>query len=77
MNKIRRLLLTLFEPGDLRTALFISGSADGTWTCYALSGFHPTALTGLLDNHKSPVNRLIALYGHITGADDSALPWVK
>lgn len=76
-NKIRLFLLTLFEPGDLRTALFISSSADGTWTCYALTGFHPTALTGLLDNHKSPVNRLIALYGHITGSDDSALPWAK
>jgi len=76
-NKVRLSLLTLFEPGDLRTLLFMSRSAKGEWTCYALSGFRPTALTGLLDNHKSVVNRLIALYGHLAGTDDSALPWLK
>jgi hypothetical protein len=76
-NKVRRFLLTLFEPGDLRTALFISRTADGIWTCYALSAFHPTTLTGLLDSHKSQVNRVIALYGHIAELDDSGLPWAK
>jgi hypothetical protein len=76
-NKVRALLMTLFEPGDLRTSLFIYGSADGTWTCYALSGFHPTGLAALLDKHKSYVNRLIALYGHIAGADDGMLPWAQ
>lgn len=76
-NKVRALLMTLFEPGDLRTSLFIYGSQDGTWTCYALSGFHPTMLTGLLDKHKSYLNRLIALYGHIAGSDGSMLPWAQ
>lgn len=76
-NKVRLFLLTLFEPGDLRTTLFISGSEDGEWTCYALAGFHPTALTGWLDHHKSQVNRLIALYGHLAGTYDGALPWEK
>lgn len=76
-NKVRRLLFTVFQPGDLRTALFISRAKDGTWTCYALSGFHPTALTGLLDNHKSQVNRLLALYAHISELDDSGFPWAK
>ena len=76
-NKVRRFLLTLFEPGDLRTALIISRTADGLWMCYALSGFHPTTLAGLLDSHKSQVNRLIALYGHIAELDASGLPWAK
>ena len=76
-TKIRRFLLTLFEPGDLHTALLISRSADGMWTCYALSGFRPTTLTGLLDNHKSQVNRLVAFYGHIAELEDSGLPWAK
>jgi hypothetical protein len=76
-NKVRRFLLTLFEPGDLHTALFISVTPDGIWTCYALSGFRPTTLTGLLDNHKSQVNRLLALYGHIAELDTGGLPWAK
>ena len=76
-TRVGRFLLTLFEPGDLRTALVISRSADGTWICYALLGFHPTALAGMLDSHKSQLNRLIALYGHTVGSDDSGLPWVK
>lgn len=76
-NKVRRLLFTLFQPGDLRTALFISRAKEGTWTCYALSGFHPTTLTGLMDNHKSQVNRLLALYAHIAEVDESGLPWAK
>ena len=76
-NKVRRLLFTLFQPGDLRTALFISRAKDGSWTCYALSGFHPTTLTGLMDNHKPQVNRLLALYAHIAEVDDGGLPWEK
>jgi hypothetical protein len=76
-NKIRLSLLTLFEPGDLRTLLFISRSAKGEWACYALSGSRPTALAGLLDHHKSVVNRLIALYGHLAGTGDDVLPWLK
>ncbi len=76
-NRVRAYLMTMFEPGDLRTALFIYGSADGAWTCYALSGFHPTTFTAVLDKHKSYLNRLIALYGHITGSEDNMLPWAK
>lgn len=74
---VRLFLMTLFEPGSVHTAFFISRSADDMWTCYALSGYRPTTLAGLLDNHKSHVNRLIALYGHIAGSEDSELPWVK
>jgi hypothetical protein len=77
VTKVRRFLVTLFEPGDLRSALFISRTAEGVWTCYALSAFHPTSLTGLLDSHKSQVNRVLALYGHIAGLDSSDLPWSK
>ena len=76
-SKVRKFLLTLFEAGDLRTALFISRIADDTWTCYALLGFHPTPLAGLLDNPKSHINRLVALYGHIAGSDDSELTWAQ
>ena len=76
-SKVRRFLLTLFDAGDLRTVLFISRTAEDTWTCYALLGFHPTALAELFDNPKSHINRLVALYGHVAGSDDSALPWAQ
>ena len=77
VSRVRKFLLTLFEPGQLRTALFISGTPRGNWTCYALSGFHPTALTGLLDTQKSRLNRLLALFGHLAPWNDTELPWAK
>jgi len=76
-SRVRLFLLTLFEPGDVRTALFISRAADGTWDCYALSGFHPRSIAGLLDNRQSHANRLIALYGHVAGSDNDELPWAR
>ena len=76
-NRVRLFLLTLFEPGDVRTALFITRTANDTWTCYALAGSHPSAVAGLLDNRKSHVNRLIAFYGYLTGSDGRDLPWAK
>jgi hypothetical protein len=76
-SKVRLFLLTLFEPGDVRTALFVSRADDGTWNGYALSGFHPRSIAGLLDNRQSHANRLIALYGHVAGSDENELPWAR
>lgn len=76
-SRLRWSLLTVFEPGDLRTALFVSGGAQGSWTCYALAGWHPRGLAGLFENHKSYINRLVAFYGHVTQSDDLGLPWSK
>ncbi|MEP6885406.1 MAG: DUF6675 family protein [Gammaproteobacteria bacterium] len=77
INVLKRFFLTLFEPGDLHTVLFISGSSDGGLTCYAVSGLHASGASRLLGNSNSHVNRLLALYGHISGIDVSTLPWAK
>ena len=63
-------MLTLFDPGDLQTTLFLTRTGENVWNCYGLLGVHPRTLAGLLDNRKSQINRLVALYGHIAGADD-------
>jgi hypothetical protein len=77
INVVKRLLLTVLEPGDLHTALFIAGSSDGKLTCYAVSGLHASGLSRILGNPRSHLNRLLALYGHIGGIDVAALPWAK
>jgi hypothetical protein len=77
INPVKRLLLTLFWPGDLHTALFISSSSDGRLTCYAVSGLHTSGWSRILGNPRSHLNRLLALYGHISGIDVTALPWAK
>jgi hypothetical protein len=77
INVVKRLLLTLFEPEDLHTALFISSSSDGSLTCYAVSELHTSGLSRILGNPRSHLNRLLALYAHITGIDVTTLPWAK
>jgi hypothetical protein len=77
INVVKRFMFTLFEPGDLRTALFVSRSADGRMTCYAVSGLHAVGLSGLLDSPRSHLNRLLAFYGYINGIDAATLPWDK
>ena len=77
VSPVRRFLLTLFEPGDLRTAFLFDQVDDASWTFYAVSGYRPRALASLLDNGKSQRNRLLALVGHITGYPEVDLPWTK
>jgi hypothetical protein len=77
ISVVKRFFVTLFEPGDVRTALFVSRAANGRLTCYAVSGIHVAGLSKLLDSPRSHLNRLLAFYGHVGGADFSTLPWDK
>jgi hypothetical protein len=76
-SSARVLLVNVFAPGDLRTALFISQAREGTWACYVLSGLHSGSLAGLFENRKSHINRVLSLYGRVAAADDTTLPWEK
>jgi hypothetical protein len=74
--KVSKLLVTMFDPGDLRTTLFVSARGSGTWQCYALSASNPRGVfSGLLANEKSLANRLLALYAHSARVEEMGLPW--
>jgi hypothetical protein len=77
LTPVKRLLFTLFSPGDLRTVLFVSEAGPGVWICYGVSGVHASSLARLVENPKSQLNRLIAFYGHLAGSDPDTLPWDK
>lgn len=77
VDKVRKLFVTLFEPGDLRTTLFVWRTNEGFWELYALSGLRPRAFAGLFAGDKSQTNRLIALYAHSLGLDETGLPWKR
>ncbi len=73
----KKLFLTLLSPGDVRTIIFVSDTKEGRWTCYGLSGVHASKLASIVENPKSQLNRLLAFYGFISGADLATLPWAK
>lgn len=73
----KKFFLTLLSPGDMRMIIFVSATKDGGWTCYALSGVHASKLASIVENPKSQLNRLLAFYGFISGADIATLPWAK
>ena len=77
LTPVKKLLFTLFSPGDLHTVLFVSEARLGVWTCYGVSGVHASSFARLVENPKSQLNRLIAFYGHLAGSDPDMLPWDK
>jgi hypothetical protein len=77
VTPIKRLLMTVLSPGDLRTVIFMARAPDGNWRCYALSGMHASGLASIVENPKSHLNRLLALYGYISQLDPETLPWAK
>ncbi|HEY2529201.1 MAG TPA: DUF6675 family protein [Xanthobacteraceae bacterium] len=77
VTPVKRLLFTLFSPGDIRTVFFVSEARPRVWTCFALSGLHTSSLASLVENPKSHLNRLIALYGYLAQSDLATLPWGK
>jgi hypothetical protein len=77
VTPVKRLLLTVFSPGDLRTVIFVVRAPDGHWKCYTLSGMHASGLASIVENPKSHLNRILALYGYISQLDPQTLPWAK
>jgi hypothetical protein len=77
VTPVKRFLMTVFSPGDLRTVVFVTRTAVGTWRCYAMSGVHAAGIARIADNPKSHLNRLLALYAYIGQLDPETIPWVK
>ena len=66
-----KFIVTLFEPGELRTAYFLTRGAGDVWNFYML-----TAVDGAkAEGHKaSIVNRAAALYRHVAGQQTDREP---
>jgi|tagenome__1003787_1003787.scaffolds.fasta_scaffold20865930_2 hypothetical protein len=67
LSRIRVLLLTLFNPGDLQSVYFLDRLSPQVWGYYSLSrvGTSASALSG--SHIASYVNRSVALYRHAIG----------
>jgi hypothetical protein len=77
VTPVKRLLFTLFSPGDIRTVFSVFQARPGVWACIALSGLNASGVASLVENPKSHLNRLIALYGQLAQAAPNTLPWDK
>lgn len=73
MSAVRRLLIPLFEPGDLQSVHYLERKGPGVWTYYGLAWARENVPV-LRMPEASYANRALALYRHFTGTPDPALP---
>ena len=69
VSPVKKLMLTLIEPGDLQSIHYLSEARPGMWRYYGLARTEepPLAAFGVVRT-ESYVNRALALYSHLTGA---------
>jgi hypothetical protein len=60
-------MLTLFNPGDLRSLHFFDRRGPDAWSYYGLAWAGETAASRLAVPQASYVNRAKALYDHFAG----------
>ena len=73
LSPVRLLLLTVFAPGDLRSAYFLQPVAPGIWGFYALLLVHAAGPLGS-GHEASYVNRSVALFRLVAGFPTDAEP---
>ena len=73
VGAITVLMVPLFGPGELRALYVLERGQDGGWTYYSLSGATTGASPFAQGHDASYVNRALALYAHVAGADPCAL----
>jgi hypothetical protein len=74
---VRRLLVDLFDPGELQSLYVLEREGPDVWTYYSLTRTRDTA-SALTEGHQaSYVNRAMALFRHYAGygADVSVAWW--
>ncbi len=73
VGAIRMLLVTLFEPGELRALYILEKDAREVWSFYSLTG--TAGASPLVRGHEaSYVNRALALFGYIAGVEPCSSP---
>ena len=67
VSPVRKLMLTLAEPGGLQSVHFLERKTPNVWRYYVLARTAEdfTSLLGVTD--RSYVNRAVALYRHFIG----------
>lgn len=71
VSPVRKLMLTLFEPGDLRSLHFLEHTSGGAWSYYGLAWARETAASMLAVPQISYVNRAKAFYSHLSGVPEA------
>jgi hypothetical protein len=71
VSRVRALLFTLFEPGDLKSVYFMERGPKGIWRIYALSAARGDYAER---SEASLVNRAAAYYRHFSGTPSDREP---
>ncbi len=67
VSPLKKMMVTLFEPGDMQTAYFIERRADGVWGFYSLTRTRMASPLLPIGGEASYINRSVALFRHIAG----------
>lgn len=69
VTAVRRLMLTLFDAGDLQSVHFLARQGPNEWAYYGLAWAGEGVASRLGVSEASYANRATALYRHFTGQD--------
>ena len=67
VSPLRKMMITLFEPGQLRTAYVLERLAPGVWGFYSLTRAQTASSLVPVGGEASYINRAVALYRHVAG----------
>ena len=67
VSPLRKLMLTLFEPGEMQSVYFIEKRAPGVWGFYVLTRLRMASSLLPAGSDASYINRSVALFRHIGG----------
>jgi hypothetical protein len=67
VTAVRKLILTLFAPGELQSTYFLERRSPGVWTYYSLSRTSPDANPLARGHAASYLNRAVALFRYVAG----------
>lgn len=67
VSPVRRMMLTLFDPGDLQSVHFLRRAGPNHWAYYGMAWVSQGVVSRMSVSEASYVNRATALYRHFTG----------
>jgi hypothetical protein len=74
VTAVRKLILTLFAPGELESTYFLERRSPGVWTYYSLSRTSPDANPLARGHAASYLNRAVALFRYVAGVPTDQEP---